>query len=445
MSADLPDATLWWPYFAAICEAEFSFEDLRARPALWTIWLVSRIDGEVRNGGWGQLFFNLRDADITDAEYIAALEAVGADDAAALCRSMLAALDGKPGQRAAFVAGDFWDMPRGLQRTFTRASMRFYGLDPTTRVRLDEWIRDNADDPDIRDFAAKIEPYDAFNGRTPLHVAVDDGNRARVQRLLAAGVDPNAGDDDGDTPLILAVKAGESASRLGIVDDLLAAGADPDAAGDDGRRPLLMAAGSKVFTAVLLAGGADPTLGDADGDTPLHDAADTRVAGLLLKAGAPVNARNAMGQTPLMRAALRCSLGNGRQVELKVVDRLLKVGAEPAVDGLGRDAYWYACESYGAMKRLEAAGFPAVAEPDADGRHGYTALHRAAGLGDNDGIRLLIERGMDPNVRLRVPLAHPPVPAGATPLDVAKIAGGRGTARVLANRGGKTAAGLDAV
>ncbi len=440
---ELPDATLWWPFYAAICEAELSYEELRGRPTLWTLWLVTRIDAEVRNGTWSQLFWNLRHAPIEGPDYIAALEAIGATEAAALCARMLARLDRSAKQRAAFFASDYWDQPAGLKRAFSQGARRYYALDPSVRVQLDEWIRTVADDPDIRAFAERIEPFDAFNARSPLHVAADEGNHARVERLLAAGAELDAGDDDADTALHLAARAGESASHLAIVADLLAAGADPDKANSDGERPLLSAAGSKAFTAALLAGGADPDATDPDGDTALHRVEDRRVARLLLKAGADVDARNANGQTPLMRAALRCSLNDGAYDDRQLMTVLIRAGARPAVDAMGRDVYWYACDTFAGSAWLRAEGFAACVEADEDGRHGYTALHRAAGAGDNDRVKLLIEQGFDPNVRLRAPLEHPPAPAGATPVDVAKAAGKRGTARVLAARGGEPAAVLD--
>jgi ankyrin repeat protein len=44
------------------------------------------------------------------------------------------------------------------------------------------------------------------HGRTPLHLAIIDGNIEECKRLLQEGADVNAQDNDGNTPLILLMK-----------------------------------------------------------------------------------------------------------------------------------------------------------------------------------------------------------------------------------------------
>jgi hypothetical protein len=101
--------------------------------------------------------------------------------------------------------------------------------------------------------------YRGYDGHTPLHIVVRMRNPNWVGFLLSKGADPNVGDKNGDTPLILASRTGfsEGVSRLlmyralvdktnrlgetalitaiqarqtGIVKLLLQAGADPDKA-----------------------------------------------------------------------------------------------------------------------------------------------------------------------------------------------------------------------
>ena len=57
---------------------------------------------------------------------------------------------------------------------------------------------------------------------TPLHSAAHEGNEMFVQMLVAAGANPNAVDDEGRTPLQLAVDGGhvECAKILGYIDDI---------------------------------------------------------------------------------------------------------------------------------------------------------------------------------------------------------------------------------
>jgi hypothetical protein len=48
----------------------------------YTVWLCMRIDGEIKNGGFSQLFYNLRGR-VPVEEMTAALERIGCSDGAA--------------------------------------------------------------------------------------------------------------------------------------------------------------------------------------------------------------------------------------------------------------------------------------------------------------------------------------------------------------------------
>jgi ankyrin repeat protein len=78
---------------------------------------------------------------------------------------------------------------------------------------------------------------EVMSGKTALHLAARLGRTAAVKALLAAGADPNAGDDLSDTPLHLAAENG----RLEAVKLLLAAGARRDLKNKAGQTPLAAA------------------------------------------------------------------------------------------------------------------------------------------------------------------------------------------------------------
>lgn len=209
-----------------------------------------------------------------------------------------------------------------------------------------------------------------FDGQPPLAGQTVEA----ALMLLSAGADPLAEDDNGDTPIDLAIRWGDDdlarllvdrigigsvpifalaamgaldelrrrisfdsgllhavqdrrsgatllhlAAEMGQVDVaryLLEQGIDPDVRDEDGTPPLHMAAesSSSGVAELLIACGADVNSRDNTGYTALHEAAyhcNVRVAELLIERGADVDARLDRGDTPL------------DQVECRAIARLL--------------------------------------------------------------------------------------------------------------------------
>ena len=145
-------------------------------------------------------------------------------------------------------------------------------------------------------------------GDTALHFIATHDDPAIVERLLAAGSDVGAPNNYGLTPL--------HAAAFGryplIVKALLDAGADPQASDDRGRTPLhytVMADGSAATVHLLLQAGSVPNTPDGGGNTALHLAAywtmQADVIAKLRLAGARDDLRNKQGQTPLQVARTR--------------------------------------------------------------------------------------------------------------------------------------------
>ena len=113
-----------------------------------------------------------------------------------------------------------------------------------------------------------------FRGRTPLIQATFDSRPVAVQKLLAAGGDPNQSDDSGQVPLhfIKIFASKEVPSREELVRLLLDGGANPNAQDDHGDT-LLHLISSGLFLGVvqlLLAAKADPNIQNNQGQTALE-------------------------------------------------------------------------------------------------------------------------------------------------------------------------------
>ncbi|PNH09635.1 Ankyrin repeat domain-containing protein 6 [Tetrabaena socialis] len=140
-----------------------------------------------------------------------------------------------------------------------------------------------------------------------LHQAARYGDKLEVLRLVAAGADVNAADEDGNLPLALAAAYPRRHSAVEAVRALLLSGAEMDAKNADGQTALHAATWSGTVEVVrcLLLAGANVHVADKVGDRPLHIAARkgcTRMVRLLLMAGAEKHVHNRAGSNPYLEA-----------------------------------------------------------------------------------------------------------------------------------------------
>ncbi len=168
-------------------------------------------------------------------------------------------------------------------------------------------------------------------------------NARTIERLIEAGADVNAKDEDGRTALMLIAEANHRNSRNTLreaIAMLIKYGADVNAKDNYGRTALMSAHSNAEATKALIKTGANVNARDEGGYTALMGANNAEVAKALIKAGADVNARTEGGFTALMRAS-QSFYGS-----LEVAQVLIKAGAKVnARDEVGRTALIYAVDS----------------------------------------------------------------------------------------------------
>ncbi|MFC1652081.1 ankyrin repeat domain-containing protein [Planctomycetota bacterium] len=252
-----------------------------------------------------------------------------------------------------------------------------------------------------------------------LHMAVVMGDLARVRSLVGQGVDVNAKDELGKTPLFWAI----SLRQIKVVDLLITQGADVNAKTQDGQTPLYIAVirGSREVMEMLIANGAEVTsqivtlavrskheeivdlfLGDKAFATSVFLSAaanrDKNLAKQALDQGADVNASDQSGVTSLHRAAVR--------VDKEIGSLLLNYGGDVhAKDSAARAPLHYATGATGRVRspQQEVANFIDLllaegANVNVQDKWGYTPLHYAVLVRRVDVVKLLLEREADANL-----------------------------------------------
>ena len=213
-------------------------------------------------------------------------------------------------------------------------------------------------------------------GETLLMAAARGGDAATISLLLQHGADPEARDTAyQQTALIHAARAGQPEA----VDALLEGGADVHAASRVGEEPPFRPNGGTRGEGVEKAPERGMRAAIPGGKTALHFAArdgHTAIVAQLLEAGAEIDAADPNGITPLIFA-----ISNNRMDTARL---LIERGADIGhLDWYGRSALWSAID----VRNMDSPNPPLGNGVDREPVF--------------DLIALLLERGADPNTRIR--------------------------------------------
>ena len=145
-------------------------------------------------------------------------------------------------------------------------------------------------------------------GDTSLHEAAKNGDAYAIKKLIDAGADVNAKNNDGDTPLhdttrnenwceenldgTACIRPETNPAIVNVVKELINAGADIHAKNKIGETPLHLAV--KYLDMDFVLESYPPIYVDNDNDYLIRE---------FIKAGANINAKNNSGETPLHYAA----------------------------------------------------------------------------------------------------------------------------------------------
>ncbi|GBG60914.1 hypothetical protein CBR_g16035 [Chara braunii] len=244
-------------------------------------------------------------------------------------------------------------------------------------------------------------------GQTVLHTAAMRGFTEIVELILEhPEADVEAQDKDGDTPIFFAVASG----MVECLQALAKKGADVNARLKDGLGPTVAVVcafhGHPDCMRELLLEGADPNTVDDEGATVLHRAVakgHTECAVVVLENGGcrSMAIPNAKGMTPLHLCASTGEVAVVRRwlelataeeiqaaIEVRSMATLLRMAAT-LKKGLEKEA-----------RELVSLLLTAGADPTVvDSQRGQTALHAAAIAGDREMVEIILDAGVDVDIR----------------------------------------------
>jgi len=231
-------------------------------------------------------------------------------------------------------------------------------------------------------------------GMVPLYDAGWYGKHEAAAVLLKEGAHVDALNNFGESPLHVAVGKGSTK----VVSCLMKHRANVNLPTGKGLTPLILSLGSStpypLITTMLLEAGADIAPADNEGRTVLHFTAKHGLENLMLRfldMGLPVDQASGAGKTPFLWAAWQGQLNmmkllKSRNADVTCRDNQGWTALHNAAASKTRDCIEYAVSELGMN----------IHEPATDG---HTPLQLAAVSGNVEGIRFLVEQGAPINAQ----------------------------------------------
>ena len=273
-----------------------------------------------------------------------------------------------------------------------------------------------------------------YSGLTPLEVATHYGEAQILRLLISRGAAINQLAPATDSPLHTAVRAVRGRHHLDVVRILLEAEADVNAINADYATPLHLAPSLEVAE-LLIVSGASVSAVDRYERTPLsiaiREKRDHVWVNTLLKAGAPVNAANSRGETPIFFVSTNGADNGRNQNSMGNVNRGDSGGSASGSTAGGSGS---GSSSLVGRNRGRISSDVEIAKVLIEHRanlactdvNGSTPLHQVCYEGDEDTVRLFLAHGSRTYCRDR---------KGMTPLHIAAERGHPGMVALLLYKG----------
>ena len=241
-----------------------------------------------------------------------------------------------------------------------------------------------------------------MGGFTALHFAAREGHEASVRALVAAGADVDqVTGGDGSSPMVIAIANG----HYTVAERLLDEGGDPRLANLDGLTPLYATVNMRFA----------PVSWAPNPRTDQESVGPVELLQALLDAGADPNARivrklwfsptshdrlwiDPSGATPFWRAAqssdiesMRVLVEGGGDPHLATYGGITPLMAAAGLGWIGNFSQNLPDSWLAAVRYCLETGADVNAVDD----RGFAALHGAAARGDDEMVRLLVDRGAD--------------------------------------------------
>lgn len=249
-------------------------------------------------------------------------------------------------------------------------------------------------------------------GQTIVHYFIKTHNEKAISYCIKKNLPIDIKDENGITPLKLALDDADNEASIRNAAELLKAGAQ-EIDGDytyfedavvarntslrmaDGQTPLHIAAaaGHLSVAKYLLANGASVKAQDISGSTPLHSAArsgSTEITELLLENGADVNALDTLGKTPLL-------LIIPQDKQESIYSTLLKYDADTSKKDMYSDTVLHIATIVNAPVSTLSLLVENGADCNARNKEGVTPLAAAVTMNMTDQITFYVQHGADIN------------------------------------------------